>query len=218
MLKQIQRILDIPTCYHYIRQILLLGMPLKAWASYGNYDKSHERIADLGCGPSDILRYVNRDHMPAFYLGIDISDRYLRHARAKAAQVGIDSKFLTLDLSMLKADPAIRLDLLRILNDYQITTVNLFGVLHHIDDAGVISTLNTLYDAPSIKSLNTEDVLWIKSNIINNFYASLDRGTYVREEQEYDALISQTKWKSIEKVWSHAGVWPVKYLHYRLSK
>lgn len=197
---------------------MLLGMPLNTWARIGNFNQTNERIADLGCGPSDILRFVDKKNKPAFYLGVDISEYYLRRAAARARKMEITAEFIRIDLNQLSTEQAIQQDLVNGLLRHQITTVNLFGVIHHIDDESAICTLNTVYEASSVQSLNTEDVLIIKGNVINNFYASLDRGEYVRTEDEYDALLSKSRWKSIEKVWSHAGVWPVKYLHYRLSK
>jgi len=60
--------------------------------------------------------------------------------------------------------------------------------------------------------------LVMDNNKINNFYASLDRGEYVRTEQEYDDLMDNTTWDKKDKKWSQAGVSKVKYIHYRLSK
>lgn len=218
MIKYVKKLLSIPSFYHYSRQFLLGGMPLKKWAEYGNYYQPNERIADLGCGPSDILRYIDKNKLPGFYLGIDISSRYLKQAELKAQKLNLKYRFIRLDLSQLTADQNIQSQLIGILNEYQITTVNLFGVIHHIDDQAVITTLNTVYAAGTVRSLNTQDVLHIDQNKINNFYASLDRGEYVRKEHQYDTMIQKTNWPHIDKKWSSAGVQPVKYIHYRLSK
>lgn len=218
MLQYFKKLLSDPFFYHYSRQALLWGMPLKKWAQYGNYDQPRERIADLGCGPSDILRYVDESTKPAFYLGIDISARYLKQASSKAKKLNLYSKFISLDLSDLSTQEAIQSQLIAVLNEHHITTVNLFGVMHHLDDLAVIHTLNTVFAAGSVRSLITQDVLIIKGNRINNFYVSLDRGEYVRTEQEYDDMINKTKWGNKDKMWSQAGVGQVKYIHYRLRK
>jgi len=193
-------------------------MPLKKWAEYGNYNHSNERIADLGCGPSDILRYVDKNNPPGFYLGIDISARYLKQAELKAKKLNLNHTFVRLDLSQLSVDRDLKTQLIGILDEFKITTVNLFGVIHHIDDPSVVTTLNTVYAAETVQSLNTQDVLVMDNNKINNFYASLDRGEYVRTEQEYDDLMDNTTWDKKDKMWSQAGVSKVKYIHYRLSK
>jgi SAM-dependent methyltransferase len=193
-------------------------MPLKEWAGIGNYYKKEERIADLGCGPSDILRYLEKNRKPEFYLGIDISDRYLKHARSKAMELQLKAEFLIINLDQLKDDPAVRAKLKEVLNFYKITTVNLFGVIHHLDDISVLATLNTVFEADSVKSLNSQDVLFIEGNSINNFYASLDRGDFVRSELEYDELLRKSRWKNFDKIRTKAGVSRVNYLHYKLTK
>ena len=218
MIKYFQNLLSHPGFYHYARQILLLGMPLKKWAEYGNYFDPDERIADLGCGPADILRFVDSKRKPDFYLGIDISDRYLRQAARKADRIGLASKFIRLDLSELSSDEKLQIQLIELLSEYKITTVNLFGVLHHIDDRSVISTLQVVSKGAMVKSLNTQDVLTIPDQHINNFYVSLDRGGHVRDEDHYDALIKKTPWTLRDKKGSQAGVRSVKYIHYRLHK
>jgi SAM-dependent methyltransferase len=213
-----KRFLSNPGFYHFSRQFLLLGMPLKKWAEYGNYFNSEERIADLGCGPADILRFLNKNQLPAFYLGIDTSDHYLYRAKQRAASIGLQAHFINLDLNSLADSYSVKMQLVKTLTDNTITTVNLFGVIHHLDDQAILNTLNIIYDCHTIKSLNTQDVLMIPGNAVNNFYASLDRGGFVRTENQYDALIHKSNWKNIEKRWTKAGVGKVKYIHYKLKK
>ncbi|MEO5581105.1 MAG: class I SAM-dependent methyltransferase [Saprospiraceae bacterium] len=218
MFNQFKKLLSIPSIYHYARQILLLGMPLRKWAEIGNYYVENERIADLGCGPSDILRYIDQQQKPAFYLGVDVAERYLKRGEELAKNKQINSQFIHIDLGLLNDNHVVRDELIRTLNTYQITTVNLFGVLHHIDDPSVMITLNLVFNIPSVKHVNTQDVLMIENNRINNFYSSLDRGHYIRTEKQYDELIKKTNWLNIDKKWTKAGMSKVKYIHYQLSK
>lgn len=218
MIARFKNFLSNPFFYHYSRQVLLLGMPLKTWAAYGNYYNKNERIADLGCGPADILRCIDPLNKPAFYLGIDHSVRYLKQAALRAAKIKLPSTFINLNLDLLPANEGIKTQLVKSLDEYQITTVNLFGVIHHLYDPAVVSTINAVFDSPSVRSLNTQDVVLLARNPVNNFYASLDRGEYVRTEEQYDALFKKTKWKKMDKAWSRAGVRKVKYIHYRLAK
>lgn len=213
-----KQFLSKPGFYHYSRQILLLGMPLRKWAELGNYYKPGERIADLGCGPSDILRFLRKGQLPEFYLGIDISDVYMDRAKQRTTKMGLNAQFITLDLTSLIGSTTINAELIKVLNDNKITTVNMFGILHHIDNRSALYILNTIYQCHSVRSLTTQDVLVLDGNIINNFYVSLDRGNHVRSESEFDALMNQSDWQNIEKCWSKAGVSKVKYIHYRLKK
>lgn len=218
MIARFKKLLSYPFFYHYSRQLLLLGMPLKTWAAFGNYYKKNERIADLGCGPADILRYIDPLNKPAFYLGIDHSGRYLKQAASRAAKINLPSAFIHLNLDLLLTFEEIKTQLVNSLDEYQITTVNLFGLIHHLHDHAVVATLNAVFESVSVRSLNTQDVLIIACNRVNNFYASLDRGEYVRTEDQYDALIKKSKWKKMDKSWSRAGIHKVKYIHYRLTK
>ena len=191
---------------------------MKEWARYGNYLQPHERIADLGCGPSDILRFLEDSTKPDFYLGIDTSDRYLQQAASQARSKQLDFKFVTLDLNLLAENKSIQLQLIELLEENKITTVNLFGVVHHLNDETVIHTMNTVFAASTVMSINTQDVLIIEGHAVNNFYVKLDRGEYVRKEHEYDELFEKGMWKNINKKWSIAGNRFVKYIHYQLRK
>lgn len=213
-----KRFLSNPGFYHFSRQFLLLGMPLKKWAEYGNYYNPAERIADLGCGPADILRVLDKNQLPAFYLGIDTSNLYLDKAKQRAASIGLHAHFINLDLNSLAGSFAVKRQLVNTLTEFTITTVNLFGLVHHLDDQAILNTLNLIYDCHTIQSINTQDVLIIEGNAVNNFYASLDRGGFVRTENQYDVLLHKSNWKNIEKRWTKAGVGKVKYIHYKLEK
>ncbi len=193
-------------------------MPMKEWARYGNYFQPHERIADLGCGPSDILRFLEDSTKPDFYLGIDTSEQYLKRAESRARSKQITSKFVTIDLNQLTENKSIQQQLIGLLEEHNITTVNLFGIMHHLNDDAVIQTLNTVFAASTVMFVNTQDVLIIERQAVNNFYVKLDRGDFVRTELEYDALMKKVKWKKINKLWSVAGIRFVKYIHYQLRK
>lgn len=193
-------------------------MPFGTWIKYGNYLNKKERIADLGCGPADILRFLDRNCLPEFYLGIDVSDDYLKIAKKKAHKMGLHAEFIRLDLEARDESSHISNQLMDTLNKYKITIVNLFGVLHHLADPIVQSTLRDIAKCHSIKHINTQDVLYIEGNLVNNFYVSLDRGKFIRSEIEYDILLDTALWPVSEKAWSYPGVSKVKYIHYKLSR
>ncbi len=192
-------------------------MPLRNWAEIGNYYVDDERIADVGCGPSDILRYINPQKKPAFYLGIDLSKEYLNYGEIRARKLKLDSKFIEMNLNFLSKDQSVDRKFIDGLSENKISTVNLFGVLHHIDDQSVIATLDAVYSAGCVRSVNTQDVL-INDNAINNFFVKLDRGEHVRTEAQYDELLGKTKWNKIEKLWTRAGLHAVRYIHYKLLR
>jgi SAM-dependent methyltransferase len=181
-----------------------------------NYSK--ERIADIGCGPADILRYVDPKCKPEYYLGIDISDQYMEQAKSKTMRLGVDADFIAIDLMQLPHSKGLQNKLISLMDEKNISTVLLLGLLHHIDDDSVTAMLNIFFTMPKVKYIITQDVLIIPGNSINNYFASRDRGNYVRNEVSYDNLINSTCWKIEKKFWTHPGLSSIKYIHYKLSR
>lgn len=217
-MNHIKQILSHPVCYHYIRQVMTGGLPFRKWIPLYGFDDANERIADLGCGPSDMLRYLSPTCRPGFYLGVDISERYLDSARRRAAKAGVAAEFLSLDLTRLSHDRDVQEKLVGLLEDRKIDRVLLLGVLHHIDDESALATLNLVHQVSTVRSLITDDVVQIPGHFLNNGYCRLDRGEFIRDEAGYDALIAKSAWRIRGKYWTTPGASFVKNLHYILGK
>ncbi|MBX7246807.1 MAG: class I SAM-dependent methyltransferase [Candidatus Sumerlaeaceae bacterium] len=215
----IKSILSNATCYHYFRQALTGGMPFHDWVSMYGFQNEGERIADLGCGPADILRFLKpRAPKPEFYLGIDLSEKYLDSARARARAAGLNSECLALDLEKLPTDSSIQKTLMDLLQKHRITRVLLMGVLHHIDDASALTTLNLVHAVETVRCMMTSDVVRIPGARINNFYLMMDRGQFIRPESGYDELVATSSWEKSSKIWSSPRLSAIRYLHYKLEK
>jgi len=217
-MNRIKQILSHPACYHYIRQVVLGGLPFREWIRLYGFDDLNQRIADLGCGPSDILRYLSPERRPDFYLGVDISERYLDSARRHAARAGVNAEFHALDLARLTHDRDVQKKLTGLLEYRNISRVVLLGVLHHIDDESALATLNLVHQVATVRSLVTNDVVEIPGDFLNNLYCRMDRGTFIRSEAGYDALIAKSAWSISSKHWTAPGVAFAKNLHYVLVK
>lgn len=194
------------------------GLPFREWIRLYGFDDINQRIADLGCGPSDILRYLSSECRPDLYLGIDISERYLDSARRRAARAGMNAEFYTVDLERLPHNRDVQKKLIGLLEDRKINRVILMGVLHHIDDKSVLATLNLVHQVATVNSLITADVVEIPGHFLNNLYCRLDRGTFIRDEAGYDTLIAKSVWSISRKHWTTPGASFVKNLHYVLEK
>jgi SAM-dependent methyltransferase len=194
------------------------GLPFRDWIGLYGFNDTSERIADLGCGPSDILRYLSPQCRPGFYLGIDISERYLDSARQRAVKAGVNAEFHALDLVRLPHDRAVQSQLVDLLEAQKISRVLLMGVLHHIDNESALATLNLVHRVASVRSLITADVIRIPGRFLNNLYCRLDRGEFIRDEAGYDALIAKSAWRISGKRWTTPGASFVKNLHYILGK
>lgn len=211
-------ILSNATLYHYARQIVTGGLPLLQWSELYGLTDAKQRIADLGCGPADILRYLSRTRRPAFYLGIDVSEGYLRAARQRSEKCNVDAELVAMDLSRLPTDSNVQQRLVELLEEHRITRVLLMGVIHHIDDASALQTLNLVAGVRTVQNMITQDVIRIPGAWINNRYCDADRGVHIRDEGGYDSLISRSAWPKHRKFWSSPRLRFVKYIHYELSR
>lgn len=217
-MNRIKSILSHPACYHYIRQIVTGGMPFREWIRLYGFDDANQRIADLGCGPADILRYCSPTCRPGFYLGVDISDRYLDSARRRAARAGVNAEFHALDLERLPDDREVQGRLVSLLEDRKIKRVIMMGVLHHIDDQSALATLRIVHQAATVSSLITADVVEIPGHLLNNAFCRLDRGAFIRREAGYDALIGRSAWRIGGKRWTTHCASFASNIHYVLEK
>ena len=213
-----KQLLAKPTVYRLARQLATGGLPLRRWADLCGLGDSALRVADLGCGPCDILDYLPGGTRPAFYLGVDVSGVYLAAARDRAARVGVPAEFQVMDLARLPEDAGLQRALVEVLEARRISRVLLLGVLHHIDDRSAVATLETVRRAATVDSVVTVDAVHLPGRWINNWYCGLDRGQFVRGESAYDDLVAAAGWPRREKYWTTPGLRFIKYLHYILRK
>ncbi|HZW29662.1 MAG TPA: class I SAM-dependent methyltransferase [Isosphaeraceae bacterium] len=203
-----------PALYHYLRQGITGGMPFRRFVTLYGLGDPGERVADLGCGPADILRYLNRDRRPQYYLGIDLSESYLAAARRRAAAAGVDARLLAMDLTRIPSDPMIQRRLIDLLEEERISRVLLLGVLHHIPDEAAAATLDLIHRASGVQTLVTQDIVLIAGHPLNNLWCRMDRGVHVRDEAGYDELARRSAWEGHRKEWTHPGFQFIKYIHY----
>lgn len=215
---RLQHVLAYPTAYHWLRQVMTLGMPFDTWLGKYGLNDPEQRVADLGCGPADILRFLRRGRGPGYYVGIDVDERNLQAARKRADRKGVVAEFHRMDLHLLPTDAAVRDSLRRVLTAQEITVVLLLGVVHHIDDDAVRSTLELIHSVRSVQTLWTTDVVYLPGARINNYFCSLDRGKFVRDMSGYAALAAASPWTNFETSWSSPGLSYIRYLHYRYTK
>jgi SAM-dependent methyltransferase len=207
-----------PRGYHHLRNIITGGLPLRRWAEICGLGDPTLRVADLGCGPCDILDYLPAGGRPSLYVGIDYSEVYLEAARKRAEAAGVTAEFIAMDLTRLTEDAAAQQALVDTLESRQISRVLLIGVIHHLDDRSAAATLEVVRRSKTVRSVVTTDVVKIPGRWINNWFCRRDRGQFVREEAGYDALMAASGWPQSTKVWTAPGIRSFKFLHYVLSK
>lgn len=128
-----------------------------------------ERVLDLGCGPAELL-----PHLPQVeYAGVDISPSYV-----EAAKRNYSGDFRVGDATRIDED----------LRGFDVVLA--FGVLHHIDDAGVERMFAGAARAlkPSGRMVTVDPVFEPGQHRIAHAVISRDRGQHVRTKERYAEL------------------------------
>jgi SAM-dependent methyltransferase len=212
------KLLSDPSLYHYARQIATGGMPFRRWVGLYGLNDPGQRIADLGCGPADVLRYLHLESLPGFYLGLDLSERYLEFAEKRARALGLEHEFMRMDLDRLTTDPAVAGDLEKVLAERMITRVLLLGVIHHVSDDAARATLDLAFTAPTVQSVITSDVVYLPGHRLNNKMCDMDRGEFVRDEPAYDTLVRGSRWPVTKKSFTSPRFSYIRYIHYSFAR
>lgn len=133
-----------------------------------------QQILDIGCGPGDILDFLNDVN----YVGIDIDSDYISKAKQKYGHKG---KFLKGTVDQIN------------LNGQKFDTVFSAGVLHHLTDKEVLDLLN--FAKKHLKRegifVSFDGVFIDNQNKISRYFLKKDRGQYIRTTKQYLSLAEQ---------------------------
>lgn len=128
-----------------------------------------KRVLDVACGPgTNTHHFANSD-----YLGIDLNERYIQHARTRFRR-----DFLAADVCTYRVSSAERFDFI---------LVNSF--LHHLgnsDVANILSHLRTLLTENG--HIHILELVMPQSPSIARWLALWDRGQYARPIEEWKQL------------------------------
>jgi SAM-dependent methyltransferase len=133
------------------------------------------RVLDVGCGPGFVVEYLPNVQ----YVGTDIDQKYIEHAKKRYGHLG-EYHCMQLDAKNMGS-----------LGKFDVVLLN--GVLHHIDDQGVLELLSLirgcLTESGRLMTLDGcfyESMSWISRYLIRN-----DRGQFVRQQADYLNLANQ---------------------------
>lgn len=141
--------------------------------------KSGEMIVDIGCGSGNILDYLPPD---IEYLGIDISEEYIRSARRRFA--GRGTFFLgTAHDFVSQADSYFGSADLVLCN----------GLLHHLSDSEALEVLELSKRIMKLdgRLVCFEATFLARQTRLSRWILNRDRGKHIRSEQEWKQLIGQ---------------------------
>ena len=179
---------------------LLGGKKARRWLAKNVWKlKGGETVVDLGCGSGTVLEYMPSD---IDYVGVDISESYIRAARKRFSErgrffLGNVSDFLNQDdLPIRPAD--------MVLSN---------GLLHHLPDDEVIEVLELTKRIlkPNGRLVCLEATYLAHQAKLSKWIVSTDRGRYVRSEQEWKELLSRAC--NNYSTWILTGLIRIPYTH-----
>ena len=191
------RIFDQPALYHAVRAAFLGGLPTAPVVRLLEAGPT-DVIVDVGCGTGDLAEQVPFRR----YFGFDSDPKVIAIARAKniaGAEFTVDS---ALDYDLRRRAP---------------TRAVLYGVLHHIPDEDAVRLLRALDDAGAA-AIVTLDPVYSRYHVLNNVLCRLDRGRYVRTEEEMDALVQRAGLEAETRLVHYSNSKVAKYISYRLRR
>ena len=176
----LKRLLANSRIYESFQNELLGGKRARKWLADHFWKlKGRESVIDIGCGPGIVLDYLPRD---INYCGIDISETYIRMARAKFSSRG--TFFLGTARDLLAHDPSR-------LASADLVLCN--GLLHHLSDGEALEVLSLSRRLlkPSGRLFCIEAVFLANQTHLSRWFVARDRGRHVRSEHEWKLLIEQ---------------------------
>jgi ubiquinone/menaquinone biosynthesis C-methylase UbiE len=176
----LKRLLAISWFYDFFQDRLLGGSNSREWLATNVWKpRSGEAIVDIGCGSGATLAHLPPDIQ---YLGIDVSENYIRSARKKFS--GRGTFFLGTVRDLMNQDG---------LRSASADLVLCNGLLHHLTDREALEVLELAQwiMKPSGRLVCLEGVFLARQTGLSRWIVNADRGRHVRLEQEWKNLIGQ---------------------------
>lgn len=134
------------------------------------------RVLDIGCGDGKLSQRLGPI---CDYVGVDLSEAYIAHAKQAYSQFGT---FHVADLG----DPAFHAQF----QDANPDLILLIGVMHHCDDAAVRAMFDDLISTfPDAKFLSIDGIYVENQHPIAKWLLDNDRGEHIRDLAGYRRLL-----------------------------
>lgn len=145
-------------------------------------------ILDVGCGTGSLAHCFDSTN----YLGVEISPRYVTHARRRHPR----HSFKVMDATQLQ------------LGDASFDQVLVAGVLHHCDDSvarQIVSEISRVLSADGVALIFEDVPARSRWNLAGRLIHTLDEGDFIREEDGYSTLFAG-QLETVERFPMQSGV------------
>jgi SAM-dependent methyltransferase len=182
------RILGNPWVYDKVRPFVVGGF--SAYQQAFNWLELQEQdvLLDIGCGTGAAFNFLQH---AGPYHGFDLDTRALERFRTvhTGTNVHLHSHYITeKDIEAIRP-----------------SKVLMIGLIHHLDDRDASALLALLRRGGQVQKVITLDTVYIRGKWINNVLAALDRGRYVRTEEEYRRFFSAASWSPSQSAILRSG-------------
>ena len=179
----LKKLLRIP-CAYYLLMDIFGAKKAALWLSKNFYKVQFgAKITDIGCGPGSLLKnYNNIFPNNIDYHGIDPDKEYILSAKR---EFGHSANFYHGTTENFINAPEFR----------ESDLIFCCGVLHHLEDDQVLSLFNFVNSnlkTSGGRFLAIEPVHLLKQTFISKLVMNLDRGLYIRKEQEWKNLLNNS--------------------------
>ncbi|MBU5677987.1 class I SAM-dependent methyltransferase [Alkaliphilus sp. MSJ-5] len=143
-----------------------------------NIMHDHKRVLDFGCGIGSNCSMFDSSK----YIGLDCDKRRIKEAKKLYPKY----EFATLECSTLPVD------------DKSIDYILIFSVLHHIDSQELKGCLKEFHRVLRHQGriLIIEPYFKPQAVLTNNCMRYVDRGNYIRTEEEYLSMFNNNKYET----------------------
>lgn len=172
----LKRLLGMSWAYEQLQDLVGAARMRRWLARHWWRVRPGDRVIDIGCGPGGVLESLPDG---VHYVGIDLSETYIRSARKRFGERG---QFIVGDAGRLVESSDARLQAA----DLVLCT----GLLHHLDDAEALAVLRFARAAlaPGGRLVCLEPTFLVHQSAFSRWLMRRDRGGNVREERAWRAL------------------------------
>lgn len=169
----LRALLSFPSVYNLFQTVVGAQKWRKQFIHETVRAKAGDKFVDVGCGPAKMIDWLP----PVRYVGWDVSEDYINHARKQYGSRGV---FLVGNTKTLRGNAELQ----------HADIVMCCGVLHHLNDDEAIDLINLAFEVlkPGGRFVAMDPAYYPGQSKLSKWVVSKDRGMNIRDEASYRAL------------------------------